>query len=166
MANEFLCAIATFDRESEKRIDAIRHSLIAAGLVGKQTPNIPHHITLGYYPLERIEEVAALVQAVAGSTERFSLPFSSLGLFGLNVMFLAPDVNYELLDLHERLKRHSIRDERGWTAHATILIDEPKNILRSLPIVTGEFDPFTVSVESISLFQFFPARLVGVYPLR
>ena len=49
MPEKFLCLIATFDEEAAKRMKEIEHTLYEAGIVGKQTPNLPHHITLAYF---------------------------------------------------------------------------------------------------------------------
>ncbi len=166
MSERFLCAIATFDKTSEQRIQRMQERLTAAGFVGNQTQGIPHHITLQYYPPEHEAEVEAMVAEVVSATKRFALAFNSFGLFALNVLFLAPDVNYALLDLHNGLSTGSLPSERGWTPHATILIDEPKTVLKALPLIGDDFAPFIVTIEGVQLYEFFPARLIGSYMLR
>jgi len=47
-----------------------------------------------------------------------------------------------------------------WTAHATLLLGEPETILKALPIVVENFKPFEAQIESVALYEFFPARLI------
>ena len=49
MDKTFLCAMAVYDDETQRRIEEIRARLVEAGFVGRQTKNLPHHITLGIF---------------------------------------------------------------------------------------------------------------------
>lgn len=166
MENKFLCVIATFDEDSTKQMREIEQIIKEAGIVGKQTPDIPHHITLSYYDTNREEEIKELLKDVCSKTRSFDLSFNHIGLFGLNVMFLAPDVNYELLDLHKNFDKDCIMSSKGWTAHATILIDEAENIQKTLPMVAQNFAQLTSKVKSVSLYEFFPTRFIEKYDLQ
>ena len=166
MTEKFLCLIATFDEETSKRMIEIQHIINEAGIVGKQTPNIPHHITLAYFDISREDEIEQLLREVCARTKRFDLSFNHIGLFGLKVLFLAPDVNYELLELHKSFDRDCIKGEQGWTAHATILIDEAENIQKALPLVAQNFQQLNGRVERVSLYEFFPTRFIAEYSLQ
>lgn len=160
MSEKFLCLIATFDTETSKRMKEIERIVNEAGIIGKQTPDLPHHITLGYFDTSREDEIKQLLQDICAKTKSFDLTFNHIGLFGLKVMFLAPDVNYELLELHKNFNRNSIKSSKGWTAHATILIDEAENIQKALPLVSQNFQQLNATVESVSLYEFFPTRFI------
>ncbi len=164
--DRYLCVLATFDEEARKRIEGMNQRLREAGFTGRQTLGIPPHITLHSYPFTDREEVTAQVENAARSSAAFSVDFRSLGLFGLEVLFLAPDANYHLLDIHEELAKGSIESTRGFTPHATLLIEDPKVILQALPIVAEGFQGFSARVSHLQLFSFFPATLHGVYPLK
>lgn len=161
MQDKFLCLIAAFDEETSKQMKEMEKIINEAGIVGRQTPNLPHHITLAYFETSREDEIKQLLQEVCSNTKSFDLTFSHIGLFGLKVMFLAPDVNYELLELHRSFNKDCIEDGMGWSAHATILIDEAENIQRALPLVAENFKQMSARVESVSLYEFFPARFIA-----
>ena len=81
-------------------------------------------------------------------------------------MFLAPDVNYELLELHKNFDINRIKSSEGWTAHVTILIDEDNNIQKALPLVAQNFQQLNARVECVSLYEFFPTRFIAEYNLK
>lgn len=166
MSEKFLCLIATFDEETSKRMEEIYCNINEAGIKGKQTPDLPHHITLANFDTSHEAEVKQLLQEVCSRTQSFDLSFNHIGLFGLKILFLAPDVNYELLELHKALDRDHIESGHGWTAHATILIDEDENIQKALPLVAKNFQQLNGRVESVSLYEFFPTRFIAKYNLR
>ena len=166
MSEKFLCLLATFDEETSRRMKEIEQIINQEGIIGKQTPNLPHHITLASFDISQEDEVKQLLQVICSKTESFNLEFNHIGLFGLKVLFLAPDVNYELLELHKNFDRFEIKNSRGWTAHATILIDDAENIQRALPIVAQNFQQLKAKVQSLSLYEFFPTRFIAKYTLR
>ena len=166
MSEKFLCLLATFDEETSRRMKEIEQIINQEGIIGKQTPNLPHHITLASFDISQEDEVKQLLQVICSKTESFNLEFNHIGLFGLKVLFLAPDVNYELLELHKNFDRFEIKNSRGWTAHATILIDDAENIQRALPIVAQNFQQLKAKVHSLSLYEFFPTRFIAKYTLR
>lgn len=153
MLTKFLCLIATFDEETSKPMKEIEGILNEAGIVGKQTPGIPHHITLAYFDVNQEFEVKQLLRDVCAKTVCFDLTFNHIGLFGLKVLFLAPNVNHELLEFHKSFEKNCIEDDMEWTAHATILIDEAENIRKALPLVAQNFQKLKARVESVSLCQ-------------
>jgi 2'-5' RNA ligase len=166
VSEKFLCAIATFDEETSKGMKEIYHNINHAGMIGKQTLDIPHHITLAYFDTGHEDENRELLQEVCARTKSFHLSFTHIGLFGLKVLFLAPDVNYELLDLHKDIDREGIKSGQGWTAHTTILIDEAEIIQKALPLVAGSFQQLNGRVESVSLYEFFPTRFIAKFNLQ
>ncbi|MBC8059099.1 MAG: 2'-5' RNA ligase family protein [Clostridiaceae bacterium] len=166
MSEKFLCIIATFDEETSKGMKEIYHSINEAGIIGKQTTDIPHHITLAYFETRLEDEIRELLQEVCARTKSFDLSFNHIGLFGLKVLFLAPNVNYELLQLHKDLDRDGIKSSQGWTAHTTILIDETEIIQKALPLVAQSFQQLNGRVESVSLYEFFPTRFIAKFNLQ
>ncbi|QUI23004.1 2'-5' RNA ligase family protein [Vallitalea pronyensis] len=166
MEEKFLCVLATFDEQTTRQMKEIEQALNAEGIVGQQTPDLPHHITLGYFDTSREEDIKQLLRDVSKETACFDLAFNHVGLFGLKVLFLAPDVNYALLDLHKKFERESIESEKGWTAHATILIDKPEIIQKALPLVVEKFNMLNARVEKLNLYAFFPTRFIAEYTLQ
>ncbi len=127
---------------------------------------MPPHITIAYFDINRETEIKQKIEDVSTNIKSFNLSFNHIGLFGLKVMFLAPDVNYELLELHKQFDDISIKSSRGWTAHVTVLIDDSENIKKALPLVAQNLKQLNAKVESLRLYEFFPARFIGDYALR
>ena len=166
MEEQYLALIATFDEATSKEMERFQQILHENGLDGTQTPDVPHHITMTLYDLGLEDEVKALAKAVSAKTRSFDLSFSHIGLFGLKVLFLGPDVNHELLELHEKLAINHVRSERGWTPHVTLLIDETENIHTALDLVVQNFQQINARIEGLQLYALDPVRLIAEYPLK
>ncbi len=166
MAEKRIYLIAQLDAASNKKLAGIYGKLLQAGLIGEQTKKIPYHFTLGSFALEHKMQVLERVQFVCQKTKAFDISISHIGLFAPKVLFLAPSVNTELL----RLKSDLIPEEHSsgchnWVAHATILIDSPVNIQAAVPIVSQAFTPFAATVESISVLELPPLKIIAKYSL-
>jgi 2'-5' RNA ligase len=68
MKDKFLCVMAQYDMETEQKLKEIQNLLKEKGFVGKQTPNVPNHITLGSF--DRSQE-AFLKEKVKMVSEKF-----------------------------------------------------------------------------------------------
>lgn len=160
--DKMLYVMAGFDAETEQRLSALEALLARAGYRGSQTRGIPPHITLGAFPCEQEEQVRALVANTALETAAFPLTFQHLGVFGGGrVLFAAPDVRRPLLDLKERFGSSA-----RWTAHATLLIDEPERVVTAFAAAIQAFDAFEGRVERLYLHECFPNRKILHAPLR
>ena len=162
MPDKFLCVIATFDEEASLQMKALDHLLKRADIMGKQTPDLPHHVTMAYFDVSQEAEVKQLLSDVCSKTKPFKIDFSHLGLFGLKVLFLAPNMNQELLDLR---RFFDVDLNSAWTAHATLLIDEPESIHKALDLVSKEFQNISATINALHLYEFFPTRLIVRYEL-
>ena len=160
--NKRLFVMAGFDPETERRLQDWEDSLERIGRPGQQTKDVPHHISLGTYPPAMEEQVKAMVIQAARETAPFPVAFQHLGIFGGGrVLFAAPCVNHALLDLKERFGPGD-----AWTAHATLLIDEPEHILSAVSPAVGMFEEFEGRVERLFLHEFFPNRFILNLPLN
>lgn len=154
MENKFLCIMAGYDDETENHLAGIQKKLYAAGLTGQHTKNIPQHITLQTYPTNREGEVVELLRKIAEETAPFDVCFSHTGIFsGGKVLFIAPDKDSDLIALKEKFG-----PSFDWTPHTTMLIDEPENIQRAVPLVVQEFSSFNGKVTCLHLYEFWPTR--------
>ncbi|MBR6766913.1 MAG: 2'-5' RNA ligase family protein [Clostridia bacterium] len=164
MGDKRLYILAGYDDETSARLQNIQNKLYACGFSGTQTRNIPLHITLGSYPtsFDKEAELSALIRELADKTDSFEISCSGIGIFdGMKVLYIAPDVNEELL----RLKK-IFGDIRGWTAHTTMIIDEQDVLLKALPIVMNEFSPLSGKITTLHLYEFFPTRHILSVNLR
>lgn len=146
--------MAGYDDHTEHYLAGIQKKLYAVGLTGQHTKNIPQHITLQTYPTEQEGEVVQRLQKIAAETECFDVCFSHIGIFtGGKVLFIAPDKDTDLIALKERFG-----PSFDWTPHTTMLIDEPENIQKALPLVMQAFASFNGKVTSLHLYEFWPTR--------
>jgi 2'-5' RNA ligase len=159
--------LAQYDPDTQRRLNDLYQVLINHGFIGTQTKGIPYHITLGTFGVEDEAEVVMRAQAAAGAADAFTLRLAYLGLFGLNVLFVAPAVKRELLDLRNAVAPGGeSEDGFPWVAHTTLLMDEPEAVQRAVPVAAKHFTPFRATVESVGVYEFFPERRIGEYPLR
>ena len=167
MEERHIYALAQYDLDTQRRLDDLYQVLINHGFIGTQTSGIPHHITLGKFAVQAEAEVVRRVRAAAGAADAFTLQLAYLGLFGLDVLFIAPAVSSELLDLRQAVAPEgSTEDAFAWVAHTTLLMDKPETIQRAVPVAAQHFMPFGAVIESLGVYEFFPERKVGEYPLK
>jgi 2'-5' RNA ligase len=160
MEEKFLYLLAQFDKETQEILagyyDILRHN----GFIGTQTKDIPYHFTLGKYETDCEKQLIDDLDKICANTSSIDIRLSHIALFGLNVLFIAPNMNFELMTLQQKLFPHCGNGDYGWTAHATLLIDEPEKVLKALPILAENFKPFSARIESIGLYEFFPMRFI------
>lgn len=159
MKEKFLCVMAEYDRETDEKLKAVQRVLFNNGFVGKQTKGLPNHITLGTFDIAQEERIIQKIREASDQTDSFDIRLNNIGLFGLSVLFVAPEVNRQLLNLQSMFDGN-YADGTEWTAHTTLLIDEPKVIQKALPIVAEEFKSFVGKIDSISLYEFWPTRFI------
>lgn len=158
MKDKFLCVLAQYDINTEKKLNEILEFLREAGFTGRQTQNLPNHITLGTFEPAMENELKNKIKELAGCTKKIKTSFNNIGLFGMEVLFIAPSVTHELLDLQNKFNNNIY--DASWAAHTTMLIDNPDVILRALPVAAEKFTPFSGYIESISLYEFWPVRFI------
>jgi len=166
MSEKSLCLLARFDRETQERLAGYYGILRQNGFTGRQTKGIPYHITLGNKDTGSEEQLLDGLGSVCGDTACFEIHLSHIGLFGMGVLFIAPDMNFELLALRRRFFPDCGYGAYDWTAHATLLMDEPQNILKAFPIAAENFKPFIARIEGVALYEFYPIRFIRDFPLN
>lgn len=152
---KFFCVLGIYDGATQHRLEEYQRAILDQGFAGRQTMGIPFHVTLGTFGLERREELLEKLRGLC--MEPVEVFFNHMGMFeGQRVLFLAPDVSRELLDLKEHFS-----DEKGWTAHTTMLIDERERILRAGEILGERFRRFSGRITGAALYEFFPSKKLG-----
>lgn len=153
--DKFLCVLGIFDEQTQQVLEEYQQSILSRGFTGRQTMGIPFHVTLGSFGLEHREELEERLRALdMGPVEVY---FNHMGLFaGQEVLFLAPDPSHELLVLKE-----AFSDEKGWTPHTTMLIDERNRVLAAAEILGRRFQRFSGRITAAALYEFFPAEKHG-----
>jgi len=167
MAEQFLTLMADLDNESQKKMAGWYERLKQSGFEGTQTPDIPYHISLASFSLEKEKEVTAEMTRLAQQFAPIPVHISHIGMFsGGKVLFGGPDMNPSgLLSLREAIRTESV-DHYPWTPHATILIDEPENVQKALPILIQSFSPFLGTITRLHLCAFWPTREIASVELK
>ena len=156
MADKFLCVMVGYDEATEAHLSSLQQRLYDAGFVGTHTKNIPQHATLGMADCKDEAQMIELVRRVAESTQPFDVTFNHIGIFGGGkVLFIAPDASHALLNLKE-----CFGSSDNWTAHTTMLIDEPDAIRGALPVLQQEFSAFRGQFTHLHLYEFWPTRQI------
>lgn len=162
MAEEFLTLMADLDDESQQILSGWYRKLQDAGFSGVQTPDLPFHISMASFSLDK---ELAVVNEMEELSKRFSeipVHVSHIGLFeGGKVLYAAPDMNPSgLLDLRQAIKTET-QERFPWTPHATILIDEPAIVQKALPVLVEQFHPFMARITRLHLCAFWPTREIA-----
>ena len=155
-----LYLIAEFDEKSQITLKDYEKIIAENGLIGKQTKDIPYHITLCSFPTEMENSLKELLDKLIIKHKKININFIGFGLFGLNVLFLNPTMNFDLMEIHNYLKKDSFEKDRDFAPHLTLLIDEPENILKLLPKMVEKIKTFSGIIKYVSLFEFFPVRFI------
>lgn len=162
MSDKVVYALLGFDQDTNDKLDKISLKLKESGFIGRQTKDLPHHITLSGVKIEDQDRFMDSIKKISENTEAFDIYFSHIGLFSKgNVLFIGNDLSKELIDL-----RNQIGKTDSFCPHATILIDDYKVIEQALPHVVETFNQFNGTVTSIYLYEFFPAKLIQQYYLQ
>ena len=166
MQEKALYLIAIFDNQTQNILTGYYEILLQNGFVGNQTKDIPYHFTLGSRGIDYEEQMVNELDKICSETICININLAYIGLFGLKVLFIAPNMNFELQKLQNSFFDNCGNGYHYWAAHATLLLDEPHTILKALPIVADKFKPFKAQIESIALYEFFPARLIKECKLK
>lgn len=166
MAEQFLTLMADLDNASQAIMSEWYKNLKDAGFIGTQTPNLPFHISIATFPLEKEQEAVEVTRKVSGEFTQMPVYISHIGVFAPGkVLFGAPERNNEL-DLLHNASDTDPDQQRPWTPHVTLLIDEPAKICEAMPVVLKSFYPFVAQITRLHLCAFWPTREILSVELR
>jgi 2'-5' RNA ligase len=168
-----------FDRQAEARIRALWDELARQG-IRSSLPTIGSrpHISLAVFDRLDPSRVGPELERMAGRTASVPLTLCAVGSFPTQegVVFLAPVVTQDLLELHRRV--HCRIDEMGlrplehyrpgrWVPHCTVAIDLPREqVPLALDICRGSRAFGPALLAEIGLVQYRPVRPICSFPLR
>lgn len=158
MKEKSLGIVAVYDEGTQQRLQALQQTLRDAGFTGRQAPDVPFHVTLGIFPVSEKAFLLQRMEGVCRDTRPIPVRFNSIGLFGLDVLFLSPSVSVDLLALRSRFVT---QEDLRWMAHTTLLMDKPENILKAVEIVAGQFEAFDGFLEAVHMYEIWPERLLA-----
>jgi 2'-5' RNA ligase len=167
-----------FDRESAERIRRVRVAVaeqLGAG-VSSELEARPH-VSLAVLHDVDPAVLAGVVGPWAVKSRGFAMALSAVGVFpsDAGVIFLAPALSRELLEMHDVLYKTlcaaglSVDDyyvPGKWLPHCTICMKAPRDRTGGIVDFLRQFAVFgPVRVQSVSVVDFSPAREVRAFPL-
>lgn len=94
MSDKALYVMAGYDDKTEYYLANIQNKLYERGFIGTHTKNIPQHITLGSFSIDKESELKNILQELSKQIKPFEITFNHIGIFGgSKVLFVAPDTN-------------------------------------------------------------------------
>lgn len=154
MKDKLLCVMAGYDDDTEKYLTDIQNRIFEQGLKSTHTKNIPQHITIGTFDIEKQDELVDILNSISQKIKAFEITFNHIGIFnGSKVLFIAPDANRNLIELREMFDANI-----DWTPHTTMLMNEPNVVFEAMPIVLDNFQSFRGKIDKVYLYEFWPAN--------
>ena len=155
-----------FDEESTVRLENIREALRLRGVEVDEAAK--PHISLAIYHDLDVADLRVRLEKFARTCPPEPLRFGSIGVFPADppVVFLAPIVSCDLLDLHARFHAHfaDYASEEWdyyrpgvWVPHCTLALQLDERAFRAMGEVFKELPlPRGVTVERIGVLGFSP----------
>ena len=162
---KFLTVFAVFDKETQKRMEFYQSKILSLGYTWTQTNNIPFHISLGSFPTSKKAELKQRIADVCSKNFEFEIDLTKICDFDGKVLFIEPELNKNLLDLHN-LFEGNFADGFPWHAHSTVVIGEKEAVCEAKKLLGQIFEPFKARVTGIQLGEFFPAKMILTKQLR
>ena len=163
--DKFLTVMAVLGENGQSQMEGMQRAIFSCGVQGTQTMNIPFHISLGSFPLEKKEDIINRMQSVSKETRPFSVIFPVYSSFTDRVLFAKPIVTPELLQLHSPFEGN-YADGFPWTPHATLFIGAAEETAIARKALDECFQPFSASITALELGSFFPAEFICRCPLN
>jgi len=169
-----LCVMGTFEAETQTRFEAIKAKIRGSGC---EVDGQPPHVTFGIYSGVSRAEMVRYIEDIAEGFHKTKLFFGHVGVFPeTQVLFVAPSVTQELLDMHATIHAHfdnfcfdknclySLQGGK-WIPHITLAT--PKNCQPQdvLAIILDEFAPFEGEITHIKITEQEPLVEVASFVL-
>ena len=101
MQEKALYLMARFDEQTQSILAGYYHRLCKNGFTGCQTKEIPYHFTLGRRSIDCELQAINDLEKICADIHSFDINLAHIGLFGLKVLFISPNMNFELLKLRQ-----------------------------------------------------------------
>jgi 2'-5' RNA ligase len=168
-----------FDPQTEKSLRDLRKVLTNAGVspVLDEIGDRPH-ISLAVFSQIDPDELLEELKDFAGELDMMSITLSAVGSFPTAdaVLFLAPAITQELMDVHWdfhqlladlKLHPHAYYLPDRWVPHCTIAQNiQPELVATAFDVCRKSFKPVNAKITEIGLVRFRPVVSLGSFPLR
>ncbi len=164
MRYKFLAVYATLDNITQTKLNNFQQLLAQNNLFGTQTSDIPYHITLGSFPIHMKSELENLIKKESTLLSSFDINLVKINHFKNKVIFIEPQINEQLLSL-QKIFNGNYADNYDWTPHITLFCGKWLKCKKAKKLIENNFSPFTATITSIQLAEFFPTKIILNQPL-
>ncbi len=166
-----------FDEKTEQKIQSFIHQVAdKTGNTFMTDGNVPPHITVCEFETKQEEDVIKFLEKGVASLKQMEVQFVSVGTFLPYVIYLAPVLDKELLNisLATYMDISKIEDSSlskfyrpfQWMPHATIGKKlSPEEMRTAFAVLQNQFGPFKGTVTKIGLAKTNPYRDIAVFEL-
>jgi hypothetical protein len=168
-----------FDPQTEKLLRGLRQTLADAGIkpILDEIGDRPH-ISLAVFSQLFPDEFLPELEGFAADSAPLKIILSAIASFPTAdaVLFLAPAVTQELMDIHwdfhelvkqMKLHPHAYYLPDRWVPHSTVAQNiEPHLVSKAFDICRQSFKPIAGQLVEIGLVRFRPVQSLGLFPLH
>lgn len=154
---KFLTVYAVLDEVTQSELTQLQNRILKKYPQGTQTMGIPFHISLGSFPVSAQEDLIQRINDCIKEVYSFSIKLQSLGHFNHSVIFVEPETNEALFELHKRFEGN-FADGFSWYPHVTLYCgkeEDGKGILNEF-----FFEKKTAQIVGLELGEFFPTKII------
>ena len=169
----------SFDQEADTLVRSLWHRLKDAGLPNPmlEKPATPH-VTLSFGDGVDVEGLTGALSEVLRDRSAFELVFASLGTFSneAGVIFMAPVVTADLLELHARVQGCMHKYARStndfsklerWVPHCTLTLRlTPAEVLKGFDLLGALQLPISARGIRVDLLEFPSLEKLSSWQLR
>lgn len=166
--------VAFFDDETNYKFKKINVALNNNNI---KTIDLEPHITLAAYSEIEKNVLVDWISKICENEKSFEVNFNHIGMFGLDVVFLAPRISEELMVFYKKI--HSKYDElcgkegynysllsSNWIPHSTVVMGSKNDVLKSIPIIGERFEPFFGKINKIAIYEYSENKIVSTVELK
>ena len=157
--DKFLTVFAVFDDTTQRKLKALQERVLSLGCAGTQTMDIPFHISLGSFKVERERELKEKIKKICSQKYEFEINLSKVNHFENKVLFIEPENNLKLVEL-QSLFDGNFADGFPWHAHTTIFCGEEEQVVEAKECLSRIFEPLTAKITGVQMGEFFPTRMI------
>ncbi|QOR34307.1 2'-5' RNA ligase family protein [Clostridium sp. 'deep sea'] len=174
MPNTCYGIIALFNKEANDKFSKLKTALKENDI---QRLDLPPHITLAIYENIDLEPLKEWFIECSQNEKVLPIYFNHLGLFGLNVLFLAPKANEKLLNLHKKVHEkfdnkygelgyHYSLHSGEYVPHASLVVSEKDKVLKAVEVISENFTAFNAEIVELCLCTFYPMKVIETISLK
>lgn len=169
-------AVLYFDDKTERYVQNLINHLCDKGMNTYMLDNkIPPHVTISLFDKYNTDGLENIIMRFSETLNSFEICFASIGAFYPPVIFLAPVITQQLLDVNIRII-NSLKEVATdfndyykpgtWVPHAAMGVKLDENELyEAFKIVQKEFKTFSGTVSKVALAECNPYRELCCYDL-